>query len=95
MKRNSCAKINLSLADHLPSAQKFDIVLANINKNIITGNFKNLVNIMMANSCLVISGLLETDEEDILNLAFAHLLKHIETKRREKWISLLFNNRTL
>ena len=95
IQQNNCTKIELSLSAHLPSTEKFDIVLANINKNIITGNFKSLVNIMKPKAALVLSGLLETDDEDILNLASHNNLIHIETKRRDKWILLQLNKQAL
>ncbi len=90
--QNNCTKIKLSLSDHLPLKEKFDIVLANINKNIIVDNFKSLVKIMNSNGSLVLSGLLEADESDIMKFALRNRLKSIKTMCRDKWILLWLKN---
>ncbi len=91
IQQNNCERLELLMADHIITTKKFDIVLANINKNIITDNFKSLVNIMKPDACLVLSGLLETDEADIINLASVFMLKQVEIKKRDKWLMLQFN----
>lgn len=41
--RNSCSKIQIELANEFSPKEKFDLVLANINRNIILSNFDGLV----------------------------------------------------
>lgn len=91
IQQNNCYKIHLLLSDHPSLLPQFDVVLANINKNVIMADFKNLYCILKANGCLVLSGLLETDEQDVLKFVSGYNLKYIETNRRNKWLLLQFN----
>lgn len=87
IQQNNCAKINLILTDK-PSENNYQIVLANINKNIITANFKNIVQALDKKADILLSGLLEEDEHDILQLASAFQLRHVNTHHRDKWICI-------
>lgn len=90
LKANDCSKVQLQLADAALHDVKFDIVLANINKNIITGNFDTLVSELHPKSYLLLSGLLSTDENDIAALAQKAQLTHINTLHNKQWISILY-----
>jgi ribosomal protein L11 methyltransferase len=89
IEENNCRKIELVLTANLPQ-NKFDIVLANINKNIILQYLKEIKDLLPANGQLLVSGLLSEDENDILNSALKFNLKHVNTSRRVKWISIKF-----
>ena len=69
VQQNNCTKIKLFLGDKPFTETGFDIVLANINKNIITDNFQNIVSALNTTATLLLSGLLVADESDILQLA--------------------------
>jgi ribosomal protein L11 methyltransferase len=90
IERNNCKCIQLFLSATLGSNEKFDIVLANINKNVILNNFENLKNLLSQNGQLLISGLLIEDEADILAAAVKNNLKLTARIHRNKWISLKF-----
>jgi ribosomal protein L11 methyltransferase len=92
IQHNNCSKINLLLADKPFANKVYDVVLANINKNIITDNFKNIVAVLEKNATLLLSGLLAEDETDIFHLASAFHLLHIQTYHRDKWICMKFIN---
>lgn len=92
IKENNCAKIELHKAEHPPTNKSFDVVLANINKNIITENFNKLFHAMNNNGCMLLSGLLEADEPDIRRLASKYNLHFVKACRRENWLLLQFNN---
>ena len=66
--RNNCKRIQLFLVSELPSTEKFDIVLANINKNVILQHVKELTNLLAQSGQLLMSGLLIEDETEILML---------------------------
>lgn len=89
--RNSCKKVELIKADNAESAEQFDIILANINKNVIIENFSLLVERLSRDGILLLSGLLDQDEPDILQIAAEHSLNFIKKKEQNKWISLRFN----
>ncbi len=88
IQRNNCSKINLLLADKPDANKVYDVVLANINKNIITDNFNSIITSLDKNAMLLLSGLLAEDETDILQLASAFHLQHIQTYHRDKWICM-------
>ncbi len=90
IKRNNCAIITLQQADNLTTNDKYDIILANINKNIILQNMQQLSVCLNSNACLLLSGLLAEDEGNILAKTNLYKLKHINTKHRQQWISMLF-----
>src|SRR5689334_21902913 len=65
IERNNCNHIQLFLSSTLSSKEKFDVLLANINKNVILENLKGIKNLMPKSGQLLVSGLLIEDEEDI------------------------------
>lgn len=66
---NQCSRIRLQLADNAAGAGKADIILANINKNVILDNLEHLKNDLNTGGVILLSGLLTTDEADIVNAA--------------------------
>jgi len=90
--KNNCFVINLVLKDEPASENRFDIVLANINKNIILTFLHALANCLNTNGRLLLSGLLQDDETDVLNAANQLALKHLSTTQRNSWICITFSN---
>lgn len=87
--RNKVHGTNLKQSS-LVSGDMFDIILANINKNVLLQFAPSLVNILSTNGILLMSGLLVEDEESIVE-AF-HVLKLKNKQQKENWISFLFMN---
>lgn len=67
--RNGVKKIELRLTDKVPDAQKFDVILANINKNVILENLNTLKQQLNANGDLLISGILRDDLNEVQETA--------------------------
>ena len=80
--------ITLEKADVFSPPQKFDCILANINKNVILANAQGLVSGLQENGILLLSGLLKEDEDDVLS-AFAADCIHLKTVEKNNWICLL------
>lgn len=89
--RNACQHIEVTRSSKLPEA-KFDIILANINRNVILDYMKPLVQICGKDSSVLFSGLLAADEQDIKKAAVENDLRFIKMQERQGWISLLFVN---
>lgn len=90
--RNKCNKIAVELSSQLPT-QLFDIILANINRNVILEYLAGLKSILSdANSLLLLSGLLVTDQEIIVEACVKQGLILLNKLERNNWISLLFVN---
>jgi ribosomal protein L11 methyltransferase len=87
--RNGCSKIGLYFASSVPD-QQFDIVLANINRNVILMHLQYLVPAIIPQGLILFSGLLADDEEDIVTACSGEGLQLLRQQSRNNWISLLF-----
>jgi len=88
IERNHCRNIHLRLSNTLPATAKFNIILANINKNVIMEHLKALSQLVDENGQVLVSGFLPDDEPDILNLAYKIGLKHKHIFQRDQWIAI-------
>ena len=88
IKRNDCTAIDLKFADIAPMNGKFDIILANINKNVILENLEDLSKQLSVSGCVVLSGLLPEDEEDVLIKSQETGLKLVQRDKRSNWLLL-------
>lgn len=88
---NNCSRIEIQKADAVLSGQLFDIILANINKNVILGNISALAGQLSAGGTLLLSGLLEEDEVDIRNAASSFPLVFNVKQSRNNWIAIRFD----
>jgi ribosomal protein L11 methyltransferase len=66
----------------------FDIILANINKNIISKNISALSSLLKTNGLLFISGFLQQDVDDLLLLTNSNHLTLLEQKEKDGWICM-------
>ncbi|MES2332821.1 MAG: 50S ribosomal protein L11 methyltransferase [Bacteroidota bacterium] len=87
---NSCNSIDIQKVDKLTLTQQFDIILANINRNIILDNIDELRRSLAPGGQLLLSGLLREDESDITDVCHALGLQHKRTLERSGWIALWF-----
>jgi ribosomal protein L11 methyltransferase len=89
--RNGCERCAVSLSSKLPVGT-FDIVLANINRNVILEYMVELVKIIAPGGLVLFSGLMVSDEPVILDEARTHQLTLRTNLKRTGWLSLLFVN---
>ena len=89
---NNCHSLIFDLIDDPSGSESFDIILANINKNVIIIYISVLSNRLSRNGQLLLSGLLKEDEQDILQIAKQLPIKHIATTHENKWICIQFSN---
>lgn len=73
----------------LHQAEQFDVVLANINKNILLNSFASITTHMKINAVLLISGFYETDLNDIVQQASEVGLTFILKKEKNNWCAAL------
>ncbi|RZK02384.1 MAG: 50S ribosomal protein L11 methyltransferase [Flavobacterium sp.] len=88
--RNDCTKIDVTLSSAIPD-QTFDIILANINRNVILDYMTLLIKSLQKNATILFSGLLVADEDDIKASAEKNGLLFVNQTERQGWISLLFH----
>ena len=90
--KNNCSKIVLRKASDTAAEMKFDIILANINKNVILENLVLLTEQLNKGGQILLSGLLEDDKEEILSIATQLNLKLKKELIRSNWIALQMHN---
>lgn len=91
-KKNNCNKIILKKASDATSEIKFDIIVANINKNIILENLVLIKEQLNKGGQILLSGLLESDNEEILTVSSQLHLKLKKKLIRNNWIALQLHN---
>ncbi len=67
----------------------FDIILANINKNVLLEEIKLYQQYLMDDGLLLLSGFYTHDIDDLLNEGATFNLKEVRRDERETWASLL------
>ena len=87
---NNCQYVDIQKLDSVSVKEQFQIILANINRNIILDNIQALRNAMQTGGQLLLSGLLKEDETDITAACLALGLTHKKTVERNGWIALWF-----
>lgn len=90
---NDCSDIKIEQSTFPQYTQHnslYDIVLANINKNVLLEEIKFYSARLAKNGYLVLSGFYTQDISDIEKEASSHNLKLIDQKDRENWAALLF-----
>ena len=90
--KNNCQNISLEKKDKFGNGQQFEVVLANINRNVILDNVKQISTGLSSGSTLLLSGLLKQDEEAIILAFMPHNILHINTLQRGEWISILLKH---
>ena len=74
----------------IPEGHSYDLILANINRNTLTDLLPHLIVHAEKGARILLSGLLEQDEEMMLKVAEKCKLKHIQTHHKNEWIAVLF-----
>ena len=68
----------------------FDVILANINRNVILSSFHTLYLKLNQGGKLLISGILTEDEEQVLSKGRDAGFMHLSTLRRKDWLCMLW-----
>jgi ribosomal protein L11 methyltransferase len=85
---NQCKNIEIQKVDKVNDGWRFDVVIANINRHIIEANLSNLSAVLLPHSTLILSGLLQSDEMDILSACKLLGLNHQQTSIKDGWIAI-------
>jgi ribosomal protein L11 methyltransferase len=90
--KNHCVSFELRKSDTAAGDGQYDVILANINKNVILDNFSSLAEQLTSAGTLLISGLLIEDEADIVQIASKFSLSLRKKTTQNNWISLQFSH---
>ena len=88
---NNTQSIEIQKVDNAKLNKKFNIIIANINKNIILDNLAFLAQATVPGGVVLLSGLLVEDEPEIEAACAALGWKHQETRTRNNWIALHYS----
>ena len=72
---------------------KYDIILANINKNVLLDEMEEYTSYLVDGGVLMLSGFYENDENDIANRAESLGLNLVKTGHRNHWSAMLFKKK--
>lgn len=92
IEKNYCTNIELkqgTIAD-MKFESKFDVVLANINKNVLLAEMNMYAQNLVSGGQLLISGFYTQDVEDLKHEATKHGFSTLSNDEKETWAALLF-----
>jgi ribosomal protein L11 methyltransferase len=89
---NNCHKILVYNMDGFSDDRKYDIILANINRNIILQEMEKIQQHLVKNGVVLLSGLLVGDEQVIVEKAGKHRLRPEHKTEMDGWICLSMVN---
>lgn len=91
IERNNCSRIKaMKGGSELLQVNQFDVVFANINRNILMRDMDMYVNSMRKDAKLLLSGFFESDVDLLKEKAISLGLEFLEQGKREDWCLLVF-----
>ena len=91
VERNNAKHITVLEGDaNLLPGRHYDIVIANINRNILLNDLKTYTDTLNANGIMFLSGFYNDDIPIIEAECNKYGLKHVETLERNNWVALKF-----
>jgi ribosomal protein L11 methyltransferase len=92
IEKNNVTQIRALLGDaSLLGDEKFDIILANITKNVLKEDLAKYVDVMHGKGLLFISGFFHEDMEELVKLAATFGLKKTDHKQNKEWVAVKFH----
>lgn len=91
IQQNNCGVVKIKQADSLTGNEEYDIILANINKNVILENIHQISDQLNTGGTLLISGILSEDEAEVCKMAEIFSLTLSRIIAINNWICLRFN----
>ena len=93
IERNNCKNIMIYEGDAtLLKGNKYDIIIANINRNILLEDLKQYASCLSKDGILFLSGFYQNDIKIIETECNKYMLKLVETLERNNWVSLKLLN---
>lgn len=88
---NNAANIQLLHSGEAETGDQFDIILANINRNVLLKNIPALAKQIHPNGVLILSGILDSDQEIINAKCVDNALRFVQKSAKGSWMCLVFN----
>lgn len=87
---NHCGHITVQLGDATAIADTYDIILANVNRNVLIAAAERFAQHIVAKGFLLLSGVLLSDEKDLLQIYGDFHFKLVDRKEKGEWVAFLF-----
>jgi ribosomal protein L11 methyltransferase len=87
--QNGCFNIRVEQLDAIPVTEKFDMILANINLNVIISNLSSIVISSLTGATILLSGFLKENETLLVKAVEEAGLQYLSTIQRGDWIVVM------
>ncbi|MEI6311249.1 MAG: 50S ribosomal protein L11 methyltransferase [Bacteroidota bacterium] len=88
--KNACSNTQFKLGEEQLIVETYDIVLANINRHIILDNINVITSAVKNEGILLISGILNSDEEEMSQELNKYNFIHQYTLQKDGWSAMYF-----
>ncbi|RTL56205.1 MAG: 50S ribosomal protein L11 methyltransferase [Sphingobacteriales bacterium] len=82
---NHCTNIRIEQKDNLNETGKYDIILANINRNVLLDNMQSIASSVKTNGIVLMSGFYDEDLTTLLESANKFGLRFVSKMEKNKW----------
>ncbi len=89
VEQNACSNIIIDQMDIVPVDDKFDIILANINLNVILDNLSSIKEASVTSATILLSGILKENESVLFEAIQKVGLVYLTTIQRGDWIVII------
>lgn len=87
--RNDCHAITAACGDiDVIEAQQFDLILANINKNVLKAHIPIYRQLLVENGTLFLSGFFDSDVEELVDFCSQHGLTKRRVLNKDNWAAI-------
>lgn len=87
--QNGCNKISIEQHNAIPVVEKYDIILANINLNVIKANIMLIESVSNRGCKILLSGFLKENEPIIQDAVKKVGFQYISTVQKGEWIAIM------
>jgi ribosomal protein L11 methyltransferase len=87
--RNDCHAITAICGDiDVIETQQFDLILANINKNVLKAHIPHYSQLLVENGTLFLSGFFDSDVEELVDFCRQHGLTKRRVLNKDNWAAI-------
>lgn len=87
---NNCSHIKLINSSVIDIKGSFDVIFANINRNVIIEHINSLNQKLARGGVLIISGILRSDEDELMKICSKYGLQSENRLEKNDWLSMRF-----
>jgi ribosomal protein L11 methyltransferase len=85
---NNCNNIRVEMASIINTTNKYDVVLANINLNVLLANMKDIAAVCKTGAIVLFSGILTADESALQKAALENRIHFKNSTEKNNWLCI-------